>query len=77
MERKKDTPARIARRKYEETHKKERLEQNKVWATSIPKIIADDIEEFIACHPNVTKVAIIIEGYNSIKNMYELKHNNS
>ena len=69
MERKNDTPARIARRKYEEAHKQERLEQNKVWATSIPRKLADEIEEFLSCHPNITKVAIIKEGYNYIKNI--------
>ena len=47
MERRADTPTRISRRKYEETHKEKRQEQNKVWGTSIPRKEADKINAFL------------------------------
>ena len=50
MERRADTPTRISRRKYEETHKEKRQEQNKVWGTSIPRKDAEAIDEFLKTH---------------------------
>lgn len=35
MQKKEDTAARIARRKYEERHKEKRNEDNKIWGTSL------------------------------------------
>lgn len=50
MELRENTPARISRRKYEETHRVERKSQYKVWGTSIDLKFAEEIEEFLIKH---------------------------
>lgn len=47
MKRKEDTPERIVRRRYEERHKEERVQKNKVWGTSIEREFADKIDAFL------------------------------
>lgn len=71
MELKENTPARISRRKYEEKHKNERKAQYKVWGTSIERQFADEIDEFLSRHPNLSKVAIVSEGYRILKERFE------
>jgi hypothetical protein len=66
MERRADTPTRISRRKYEETHKEKRQEQNKVWGTSIPRKEADKINAFLEKH-HLTKVDLIYAGFEALK----------
>ena len=66
MERREDTPTRISRRKYEETHKEKRQEQNKVWGTSIPRKEADKINAFLEKH-HLTKVDLIYAGFEALK----------
>ena len=73
MKRKENTPDRIKRRKYEELHKQERDAKNKSWGTSIDRQFADEIDEFLSRHPNLTKVAIIVEGYKALKDKFEPK----
>ena len=66
MERRADTPTRISRRKYEETHKEKRQEQNKVWGTSIPRKEADKINAFLKKN-HLTKVDLIMAGFAALK----------
>ena len=66
MERKEDTPIRVSRRKYEETHKEKRQEQNKVWGTSIPRKEADKINAFLEKN-HLTKVDLIMAGFAALK----------
>ena len=66
MERRADTPTRISRRKYEETHKEKRQEQNKVWGTSIPRKEADKINAFLEKY-HLTKVDLIMAGFAALK----------
>ncbi len=70
MERKESTPMREIRRKYEDVHKEERKAKNKVWGTSIERSYADEMDEFLARH-NITKVAVIVAGYEALKQQYE------
>ncbi len=69
MRRKEDTPSRVVRRKYEENHKDERKERNKVWGTSIERKFADEIDEFLAKH-GLTKVSLIVAGYEALLGQY-------
>lgn len=69
--RKEDTPDRLKKRKYEEKHKAERKAQYKVWGTSIDRKFAEEIDDFLSRHPNLSKVAIIAEGYRVLKETVE------
>jgi len=69
--RKEDTPDRLKKRKYEEKHKDERKAQYKDWGTSVDRKFAEEIDEFLARHPNLSKVAIITEGYRVLKETLE------
>lgn len=75
MERKEDTPARVVRRRYEEQHKSERKEKNKVWGTSIERKFAEEIDEFLKEH-NLTKVKLIEAGYQALLDSYGPKQHN-
>jgi hypothetical protein len=66
MERRADTPTRISRRKYEDTHKEKRHEQNKVWGTSIPRRDAEAIDDFLKTH-FMSKVDLIMVGYKVLQ----------
>ena len=72
MEKKKDTAVRIARRNYEKKHRKERKAQNKVWGTSIPRNVAEEIDEFLLKH-NLSKVSLIMAGYATLQEQYRKK----
>ena len=66
MEKKASTPMRENRRRYEEKHKEERREANKVFGTSIPRKTYEEIEEFLKAH-NISKVDLIYAGYEALK----------
>jgi len=66
MNRKKDTPGRIIRRRYEQRHKDERKANYKVWGTSVSRVVAEEIDAFLA-ERHISKVALIMEGYASLK----------
>jgi hypothetical protein len=70
MQKKVDTPERIRRRNYEETHKTERMERNKVWATGIPRADAEDIDRFLKQH-HIKKVELIYAGYAALLGEYK------
>lgn len=70
MERKESTPMREIRRKYEDIHKEERKARCKVWGTSIERSFADEMDEFLTKY-NITKVAVIVAGYEALKKQYE------
>lgn len=76
MKRKEDTPARIVRRRYEEQHKSERNEKNKVWGTSIERKFAEEIDEFLKEH-GLTKVELIVAGYQALLDSYGPKKLNN
>ena len=69
MKRKEDTPERIVRRRYEERHREERVQKNKVWGTSIEREFAEEIDAFLKEH-NLKKVELIYEGFNALVNKY-------
>ena len=66
MQKKENTPKRLAARRYEEKHKTERKEKHKVWATSIQVETAEEIDSFLK-ENHFTKVELIIEGFNALK----------
>lgn len=70
MERKESTPERERKRTYEEKHKDERKAKCKVWGTSISREYADEIDEFLIKY-NITKVAVITAGYETLRKQYE------
>lgn len=70
MERKEDTKKRIIRRNYEEKHKEERKAKTKVWATSIPRKYAEEIDSFLNAK-KISKVALIVAGYEALKSQYK------
>lgn len=67
MQKKESTPIRVARRKYEEKNKEKRDAASKVWGTSMPTGLADEINDFLR-NNRLTKVDIIKEGYEQLKN---------
>lgn len=70
--RKEDTPSRIIKRRYEEKHKDERKKQNKVWGTSLDRALSDEIDKFLIQH-NLTKVELIMKGYEALIKEHELE----
>lgn len=66
MKRKEDTARRITRRKYEEKHKERRKEINGSFGTMMPRALCDEINEFLRVN-NITKVRLIVEGYEALK----------
>lgn len=72
MQKKEATPQRVARRKYEEKNKQKRDEASKVWGTSLPTELADEINGFLF-ENHLTKVDLIKEGYKKLKNKYKNK----
>lgn len=72
MNRKEDTPMRVTRRKYEETHAKERKEKSKVWGTSIDRQLAEEINMFLE-ENNFKKVELIYAGYLALKSRNQNK----
>ena len=74
MQKKEATPQRIARRKYEEKNKEKRDAASKVWGTSLPTELADEINGFLI-ENRLTKVDLIKEGYKILKKKYKSKEN--
>ena len=64
--RKEDTMLRVARRKYEEKNKVERKNKSGYFQTMIPRATLEEINGFLK-ENNITKVQLIIEGYNTLK----------
>ena len=69
MKRKEDTPERIVRRRYEERHREERVQKNKVWGTSIERKFSDKIDAFLKEH-DLKKVDLIYAGFQALQNQY-------
>lgn len=69
MQKREDTKRRLVRRKYEDEHKEERQAAHKVWATSINRELAEEIDEFLRKH-KITKVELIYAGYQALQNQY-------
>ena len=67
--RKEDTPSRIIKRKYEETHKDERRQKNVVWGTSINREYAEEIDAYLK-QLGKTKVELIAAGYQALQSQY-------
>jgi len=57
-----DTPKRIYQRKYEKIHKEERIKKNKVFATSMPRELCEDIEAYLKKY-KISKVDFIRDSY--------------
>jgi len=70
MEKREDTPERVIRRKYEETHKEERRQKTKVWGTSIDRADAEEIDAFLERY-GLRKLDIIYNGFEVLKKLYE------
>ena len=68
IERKEDTPVRKRRRKYEEKNKDKRKQASGNFGTMIPRALYDEINAFLE-ENGITKVRLIKEGYEALKNM--------
>ena len=68
IERKEDTPVRKTRRKYEEKNKEKRKQASGNFGTMIPRALYDEINAFLE-ENGITKVRLIKEGYEALKNM--------
>ena len=65
MERRENTPARQARRKYEERNKDKRKQVSGNFGTLIPRALFDEINAFLK-ENNITKVQLIKAGYKAL-----------
>ena len=72
MLKKADTPKRLYRRKYESIHKEERMQKNKVFATSMPRELCEEIEAYLKKY-QIAKVDFIRESYKLL--LKERKNN--
>ena len=70
MEKKETTPRRVARRSYEERNKDKRKQASGNFGTMIPRDLYEEINEFLAKN-HITKVQLILRGYESLKTEYE------
>ena len=70
MEKKEDTPARKARRKYEEKVKDKRKQASGNFGTMIPRSLFKEINAFLE-ENHITKVTLIREGYEALKRKKE------
>lgn len=52
-------------KRYEERHKEERKNKNRIWGTSVPRGLAEEIDTFLKKN-GYTKVKLIEEGYKSL-----------
>ena len=57
---------RETRRRYEENHREERKEKNKVLGTSINREFAEEIDMFLSAN-KITKVDLIVAGYIALQ----------
>lgn len=67
VERKEDTPERLARRKYEEKHKDKRKEKSGNFQTMIPRELFNEVNKFLK-EKNMSKVDFIKKAYDNLKN---------
>ncbi len=74
MNKKKDTPGRLIRRRYEERHKEKRKAQYKVWGTSVSRPFAEEIDAFLK-EKGISKVTLITEGYAALRKKDEQNKN--
>ena len=70
MKRKEDTPARKARRRYEEKVKEKRKQASGNFGTMIPRPLFEEINAFLQ-ENHITKVTLIREGYEALKKKKE------
>ena len=66
MEKKEKTPAREARRRYEEKVKEKRKQASGNFGTMIPRPLFEEINAFLQ-ENHITKVTLIREGYEALK----------
>ncbi len=72
---KEDTPARIARRKYEEKRKEERRQTSGNFQTMMPRAEYEEITEYLRKN-NITKVDLIRMGYEALKALNQCEQSN-
>ena len=65
MERRENTPARQARRKYEEKNKEKRKQASGNFGTLIPRALFDEINAFLK-ETGYTKVQLVKAGYKAL-----------
>ena len=65
MERRENTPARQARRKYEEKNKDKRKQVSGNFGTLIPRALFDEINAFLK-ETGYTKVQLVKAGYKAL-----------
>ena len=65
MERRENTPARQACRKYEEKNKEKRKQVSGNFGTLIPRALFDEINAFLK-ETGFTKVQLVKAGYNAL-----------
>ena len=65
MERREDTPVRVARRKYETKVKEKRKQQSGTFGTMIPRTLFNEINAFLK-ENNITKVQLVKAGYKAL-----------
>lgn len=70
MEKKENTPAREARRRYEEKVKDMRKQASGNFGTMIPRPLFEEINAFLE-ENHITKVTLIREGYEALKRKKE------
>ena len=70
MEKKENTPAREARRRYEEKVKDKRKKASGNFGTMIPRPLFEEINAFLQ-ENHITKVMLIREGYEALKRKKE------
>lgn len=61
-----DTTRRISKRAYENRKKEERKQKSGNFQAMMPRDTYDEINEFLKIH-NITKVQLVVEGYNALK----------
>ena len=65
MERREDTPVRLARRKYEEKVKEKRKLASGTFGTMIPRTLFNEINTFLK-ETGYTKVQLVKAGYKAL-----------
>jgi len=70
VEKKENTPARIAKRKYEEKNKEKRRQTSGNFQTMIPKPLFDEINAFLKKY-GYTKVELIRAGYEELLALHD------
>ena len=58
-------PRAVTDKRYEEKHKEERKAKSLVWGTSVPRQLAEEINEFLSQY-GFTKVQLIEAGYKAL-----------